>query len=344
LGLALHNHHDIKGSFPAGQQPWGIKLSDGTIPGYNDPFLSTHRVSPFAMLLPFIEATAAWDGVWSEDGKHSSVAEILPWGAALTRHLPSSLSVFCCPSDGEARGPSLFGATVGGIEYRPSRISYRYSMGDGMWNCYEPNFYGGDPNVRPRGMFHIHDAKDMAFVTDGTSNTIGFSERCVSPSGGSTLDQTVRSGAWEAGMTIWNQTPIPANCLNNATVPGDRKTLVNGATYWSGQIFADGRPMNNGFHTVLSPNSPTCLFSSVGDQNGGWGIISASSFHAGGVQGVFMDGSVRFVSDNISTGNLNGEQGGHESGGVSFAVQPGASNYGVWGALGTPQGGESLSL
>jgi len=348
LGIALHNYHDVRGTFPAGQQAWGIRLSNGTIPGYNDPYSQTWRISPFVILLPYVEGTAAWDGIRSEDGKWSSLAELLPWGAAVTRHLAGTFPVFRCPSDGNSNGPSRFGVTIDGIEYRPSRISYRYSMGDGMWNCFEPNFVGGDPNIRSRGVFHIYQFNDMAFIADGTSNTIGFSERCINPEGGAgtgSADNAVRSGLWEAGMAIYvGGTPAPANCLNDATVAGDRSRLKDGAIYWGGQILADGRPANNGFHTVLPPNSPSCLFSAVGNQDNGWGIFSASSFHPGGVQGVFMDGSVRFISETINTGNLNGAQGGQNEGGTSFVVQPGASNYGVWGALGTPQGGESQSL
>jgi len=57
-----------------------------------------------------------------------------------------------------------------------------------------------------------------------------------------------------------------------------------------------------------------------------------------------MDGSVRFIPDTINTGDLNAPQGGHHEGTGTQPVQPGPSNYGVWGALGTPQAGESASL
>jgi hypothetical protein len=47
---------------------------------------------------------------------------------------------------------------------------------------------------------------------------------------------------------------------------------------------------------------------------------------------LFVDGSVRFVSESIDTGNM--------------AVKPilgNASPYGVWGALGTRGGGEVIT-
>ncbi|MCA9062559.1 MAG: DUF1559 domain-containing protein, partial [Planctomycetaceae bacterium] len=53
--------------------------------------------------------------------------------------------------------------------------------------------------------------------------------------------------------------------------------------------------------------------------------------HTGGVQSLMADGAVRFISENIDTGNL------------SVATTIGnRSPYGVWGALGTKAGGEII--
>ncbi|MDR2706205.1 MAG: DUF1559 domain-containing protein [Planctomycetaceae bacterium] len=51
--------------------------------------------------------------------------------------------------------------------------------------------------------------------------------------------------------------------------------------------------------------------------------------HSGGVNAGMLDGSVRFISDTI---DCNGASSGQ--------VTSGKSPYGVWGALGTPAGGE----
>ena len=64
-----------------------------------------------------------------------------------------------------------------------------------------------------------------------------------------------------------------------------------------------------------------------------WGHHAAQSFHPGGVICGLGDGSVRFIAETINAGN-------------SFAPQPnpnggGLSPYGVWGALGSKNGGES---
>ena len=81
--------------------------------------------------------------------------------------------------------------------------------------------------------------------------------------------------------------------------------------------------------TVLPPNSGACT-SAAGDVYAS--IISPSSYHPGGVLGAMADGSVRFLSDLIDSGNL------------AFAdVTSGPSPYGVWGALGSKSGGEVVS-
>ena len=60
-------------------------------------------------------------------------------------------------------------------------------------------------------------------------------------------------------------------------------------------------------------------------------MFAASSYHTGGAQALLADGSVRYISENIDTGNLA----------VSTTLG-GRSPYGIWGALGTKSGGETI--
>jgi prepilin-type processing-associated H-X9-DG protein len=89
------------------------------------------------------------------------------------------------------------------------------------------------------------------------------------------------------------------------------------------------------FNTMLRPNSAVCV-----NRNNGtaadwqWGVIPPRSRHNGGVQVVFGDGAVAWVSDTIDNGtadSLNGQAGAGPSG-VSIA--------GVWGSLGVRNDGQ----
>ncbi|MCX7430950.1 MAG: DUF1559 domain-containing protein [Planctomycetia bacterium] len=95
-----------------------------------------------------------------------------------------------------------------------------------------------------------------------------------------------------------------------------------------------GHAHTAGFSTILPPNSPSCA------DNNMWPskvLASASSFHNGGAHVAMADGSARFIAESIDCGTL------------STTTEPSAtaanqkSPYGVWGALGTFNGGEFFS-
>ena len=64
-------------------------------------------------------------------------------------------------------------------------------------------------------------------------------------------------------------------------------------------------------------------------------VIPPSSQHPGGVSVAFCDASVRFISDNIDTGNT----GTYPVAYNAYTPSP----YGVWGALGSKSGAENTA-
>jgi len=118
----------------------------------------------------------------------------------------------------------------------------------------------------------------------------------------------------------------------NAPRNGDDFTATPN-NQWRGGRMLDGASIFSAFNTILPPNSMSCTGANGDDING---FLSASSNHTGGVNAARADGSVSFINNNIDTGGLPTVQNG------SFLR--GASPFGVWGALGTPEGGESVSL
>ncbi len=128
-------------------------------------------------------------------------------------------------------------------------------------------------------------------------------------------------------------TTNPGACLAAAAAisNGNRYTTWNAVKGKFSSTYCDGQPENVGFNTVLAPNSASCTNDTNGNSDSAVSVLSASSHHTGGVQVLLADGSCRFISENIDTGNL---------GVATFAGA--ASPYGVWGALGTRAGGEII--
>lgn len=135
-------------------------------------------------------------------------------------------------------------------------------------------------------------------------------------------------------------TALPAAC--RATWGGSKYTSA--ATMFTqdtspGYRWGDGCPFFNGLATILPPNTAVCLIGSTSWSAGGGhygpGMWTATSEHPGGVMVAMADGSTRFISETIDAGN-------------QAVVAPafnarGESPYGVWGALGSKNGGESVS-
>jgi hypothetical protein len=87
-----------------------------------------------------------------------------------------------------------------------------------------------------------------------------------------------------------------------------------------------------GFCTVYAPNSPSCYYSETSWNS----LMSATSYHISGVNASLLDGSVRFVSDNVDSGT-----------GIAHSdpsVPTGPSPFGIWGNLGARNGGGTVSF
>jgi prepilin-type processing-associated H-X9-DG protein len=210
-----------------------------------------------------------------------------------------------------------------------ARNDYVTCRGDHVW---DNMLYNGFTQMT-RGMFgSLNQYFSTAWVTDGTSNTIAVSETVSSPYMGWL---GIHGGVVVSPIAHLDWNPAGCMAVRSPTVPD----MMVGTWQWSfrGNWFADGRPCNEGFTTVLPPNSPSCHGQEGPWDETGWGIYSANSFHPGGVNGLMTDGSVHFVSETIDCGNLSAPA--PYAGGSSGS---GPSPYGVWGAMGSAWGAEPL--
>lgn len=105
--------------------------------------------------------------------------------------------------------------------------------------------------------------------------------------------------------------------------------------FMRGRFFSRNTGVYGVISTVLPPNSPSCMGNT---DDGGWGLMSVASFHSGGANVLFGDGSVKFVSETINSAGMDTAISN------GYAPPAGESKYGLWGALGTIAGGETVAL
>lgn len=306
-GLALHNYHDVYGKFPSRQMgTGGSAVVAGTA-------TSRTSYSPNVGLLPYMDGGPTFNLISGMTSNMRPWDGVAPWTTA-----PSP--AFVCPSDPGIASP--YGNTRG-------LMSYAWSAGDSIAaSKTQPNMVVGEALVAipARGAFGALVCYSTRDFIDGTSNTVGMAERAraiISGNGrGLVVGMTpVTPTGCAAFYNRATQSYLITASPTNDTAPGYR-------SYAGNAFFA-------AVSTCLPPNSANCYDTA---NNPGtsehWqpGIFSASSWHVGGVQVLYMDGSVRFISDNIDTGNL--------STALPAANSSSQSPYGVWGAVGTRAGGE----
>jgi prepilin-type N-terminal cleavage/methylation domain-containing protein/prepilin-type processing-associated H-X9-DG protein len=271
------------------------------------------------------------------------------------RHWASGVIIplFACPSDGESgviESPETeynhmiaSGFPFDYTDWKFSRRNIMFNMGDApLYNC------DIDTPATRRGAFTPHSWKSFSDITDGLTNTLCLAEsttgrptdfvaahsKTYAKKSDSRRDVAAAPDACEpAMMRIW-----PSLCLKSVNKI-DRLRLDKVEAWGQrGTYWFVGRPLVNGFSTNLPPNSLTCA---LGNTTSGLVMGGVSSFHPGGAHVAMMDGSVRFIHDEIDTGDLFVSE--RRLPNTNQAVE-GKSTYGVWGALGSINGGEPVSL
>jgi prepilin-type N-terminal cleavage/methylation domain-containing protein/prepilin-type processing-associated H-X9-DG protein len=318
IGLGLHNYLSAAGTFPE-----GIDTAPHLDPGYAGYPLSTWTSwSAHAMLLPYVEqaplynaanftmACCFWGGI--PDATNSTVY--------LTR-----IGSFLCPSDAQA-GQDNINSYVASL----GSTTLRYDAGgsgvtNGIFQVYNTVYKGSVA-------WNYGSSVPIAAVTDGTSNTIAFSEALVG-------DFSKLNNYRGNGMTGVTPRVTSLRQLNPLNDPqGVIAGLQNCNAWWQGtaiiacpggncnrsglkqyegQVWALGERGYTLFNTVVPPNSPSYPWRSCGQTCAGCApegseVSNANSNHPGGANFTFADGSVKFIKSSIdiriywSLGSRNG--------------------------------------
>ncbi len=303
LGLALANYESSNGCFP----PTG---SDDPGDGKDNDF------SAKARLLPFMEQTNVYNSL-----NQTYYGMSLKQPGINTTAICTTINSFNCPSDGNDPNFTTLGFKVGQTNYGNNlglSITFNGLAYDGPTWRMNDTAKGGPTTI--------------ASVLDGTSNTASHSEWVKGRNVG-TGRQAVWTGTMAYSRTPGSYWPAPNGAYQTVAqvlqqVASNCQPNINSQATWDQKGMAwycNLAGVGGGYSHLLAPNKPACFYPQYNSAkynepapgNDDVTMMNAQSFHPGGVNVSFLDGSVKFIKDSISLT--------------------------TWGALATKAGGEIIS-
>jgi len=284
LGLAMHNFESGRGYYPpagstsgmaVGKAPWSFQ----------------------ALVLPFMEEGNLFSKIDFSKPYGEQDATIFPSGSVATL----KVDVLLCPSERNNR-PRV-NRTTGAQEHYP----LSYGTNNGHFLVYNPT-----TKTDGGGAFALNSRFRHGVFSDGLSKTIALAE----------------VKAFTPRYQDASQPPSP----QAPTTPGELRSVLSGGS-WDHEFghteWVCGRAIHAGFTTTFPPNTAvpeqrdgqmydidvTTVREYATASTATYAVVTSRSYHAGVVNAVMMDSSVR-----------------------SFASETDAA---VWAALGSRAGGEA---
>lgn len=363
IGIAIHNYHAAYKQLPVHGTGTGIGvLTPNWWQAGNDA--GKECLSALVGLTPFMEQQAIWDQI---SNPMTETVSGNPPNPAQTRldnpprwpamgpsprgfntgigYIPWSTEIptLRCPSDPGVGKPTL------------GRTNYAMCLGDSPspWiNSFKNGNLtdSGDWAHRAarsvsRGMFMQRRESKFRDVLDGLSNTIAMGEIKTDLE-----DFDIRSAISWQGRGSQDVNDNPQHCRDRNEINPEKPTKwCNGDPNCSNpeRIVSQGRDTRGGnwanmraivttVFTVLPPNKEVC----VGQWIDGPGTCPPSSLHQGGAHVLMGDGAVVFMTDSVDAGNQR--SGGVRMGQTGVRSPGSESPYGLWGALGSKAGEETI--
>jgi hypothetical protein len=312
LGLALNNYHTAQNSYPLGGSE--APTSGNTC----CPQLGWGAWSAQAMLIAYMEQVPVYNAanfnlVMRGDGYSEAIN---------TTTTQARINTFLCPSSPLPQGTWYNGFAWPGNNYWASTGS-------------SISWLGNDPKMNsltfiPNGPFMCGGtAIGVRDILDGTSNTVGFGEWRMGD-----FNDSINSIQDVAGLTapgtfpgVINSTDGTRNMSSASTsFPAGSPYLTanlqacsacllanncaghtggnGGGTQFSfvGRLWAEGIYAHGLGNIIVPPNSPYpyCQFETGDSDTDSGTIVGLTSYHPGGANVCFLEGSVRFLKSSIA--------------------------------------------
>ncbi len=293
IGLAIHNYHSATDSLPPAGEVYSNDYPQfGWVAG-------PQNFSMKVRILPFMEQTNAYNtvnfnvsAIWNT-GPGSPID-----GIQINRTIRrTKIASFICPSD--ANDPGTDDPQVPGTSYGQNCGLNRYNT---AWVSTGIAYYQGHDGG-------LQTTRSFATITDGLSSTALFSE-IVKGKG-----RDPANNAAQDGLNMTYNSPGGVTAIPQGDTDADFKLAglcqASSSRSWDfkGEIWTmhdSGR--GGGYFHIQPPNRKAC--NAAGYDT----IITASSYHPGGVNTLMCDGSVKFIKSgiNIRTWHALGTQAGGE--------------------------------
>jgi prepilin-type processing-associated H-X9-DG protein len=267
IGIALHSYHDIQNNLPTGY----------TTTANTDATASPHWPGVLVFIMPYVEQDALYSQFMNIQKNNPTLTAYTNDTAKIAFADVSGkyVSNYFCPSD--MKGGFVTDSAGIGLPNTPELFKTNYlPFCSGTEKGDLQNELNGTLNPNYFGAFTVNQSRNFAALTDGLSNTIVFGEYLTGPKKGSMF-------GWPFYIAAGSLYLFPVTSPNSS-IPDK----AQGTAQYCGAT-GDGSQIKDYY--------PCITDTSDGERHL---TATSRSKHTGGVNVLYGDASVQFLSDTIT--------------------------------------------